>query len=69
MFQGYWQMLEKAAAELRENGFFIADDLGRIDEDGYVHIVGRNKEPIVSGGYNVYPKEIELVLDAQPGVL
>ena len=50
-------------------GFFIAGGLGRIDEDGYVHIVGRNKDPIVSGGYNIYPKEIELVLDTQPGVL
>lgn len=69
VFKGYWQMPEKTAAELRENGFFITGDLGRIDEDGYVHIVGRDKDLIISGGYNIYPKEIELVLDQQPGVL
>ncbi|MEM8947809.1 MAG: malonyl-CoA synthase [Pseudomonadota bacterium] len=69
VFDGYWQMPEKTAAELREDGFFITGDLGRIDEDGYVHIVGRNKDLIISGGYNIYPKEIELVLDAEPGVL
>lgn len=69
VFKGYWQMPEKTAAELRENGFFITGDLGKIDEDGYIHIVGRNKDLIISGGYNIYPKEIELVLDAQPGVL
>ncbi|MCK0097442.1 malonyl-CoA synthase [Yoonia sp. F2084L] len=69
VFQGYWQMPEKTAEELRANGFFITGDLGRIDDDGYVHIVGRDKDLIISGGYNIYPKEIELVLDAQPGVL
>ena len=61
--------LKKTAAELRDNGFFITGDLGSIDDDGYVHIVGRNKDLIISGGYNIYPKEIELVLDDQPGVL
>ncbi len=69
VFKGYWQMPEKTAAELRDDGFFITGDLGRIDGDGYVHIVGRNKDLIISGGYNIYPKEIELVLDDQPGVL
>ncbi len=69
VFKGYWQMPDKTAAELRADGFFITGDLGTIDEDGYVHIVGRNKDLIISGGYNIYPKEIELVLDAQPGVL
>ncbi|MDJ0826519.1 MAG: malonyl-CoA synthase [Rhodobacter sp.] len=68
VFKGYWQMPEKTAAELRPDGFFITGDLGRIDADGYLHIVGRNKDLIISGGYNIYPKEIELVLDAQPGV-
>ena len=68
VFKGYWQMPEKTAAELREDGFFITGDLGTIDADGYVHIVGRNKDLIISGGYNIYPKEIELVLDEQPGV-
>ncbi|MCE8547029.1 malonyl-CoA synthase [Ruegeria pomeroyi] len=69
VFKGYWQMPDKTAAELRQNGFFITGDLGRIDTEGYVHIVGRNKDLIISGGYNIYPKEIELVLDDQPGVL
>ncbi|WP_170600215.1 malonate--CoA ligase [Ruegeria arenilitoris] len=69
VFKGYWQMPEKTAAELREDGFFITGDLGRIDADGYVHIVGRGKDLIISGGYNIYPKEVELVLDDQPGVL
>ncbi len=69
VFSGYWQMPEKTAEELREDGFFITGDLGRIDQDGYVHIVGRGKDLIISGGYNIYPKEIELLLDEQPGVL
>ncbi|WP_424929225.1 malonate--CoA ligase [Amaricoccus tamworthensis] len=69
VFKGYWQMPEKTAEELRPDGFFITGDLGQIDADGYVHIVGRNKDLIISGGYNIYPKEIELLLDEQPGVL
>ena len=69
VFKGYWQMPEKTAEELREDGFFITGDLGQIDDDGYVQIVGRDKDLIISGGYNIYPKEIELVLDEQPGVL
>ncbi len=69
VFKGYWQMPEKTAEELRENGFFITGDLGRIDEDGYLSIVGRNKDLIISGGYNIYPKEIELLLDEKEGVL
>lgn len=69
VFKGYWQMPEKTAAELRADGFFITGDLGRRDEDGYIQIVGRNKDLIISGGYNIYPKEIELFLDEQPGVL
>lgn len=69
VFKGYWQMPEKTASELREDGFFLTGDLGRIDEDGYLHIVGRDKDLIISGGYNIYPKEIELVLDSQPDVL
>jgi malonyl-CoA/methylmalonyl-CoA synthetase len=69
VFKGYWQMPEKTAEEMREDGFFITGDLGRIDERGYVHIVGRNKDLIISGGYNIYPKEIEMLLDEQEGVL
>ncbi|WP_101339795.1 malonate--CoA ligase (plasmid) [Cereibacter azotoformans] len=69
VFKGYWQMPEKTREELREDGFFITGDIGVIDPDGYVSIVGRQKDLIITGGYNVYPKEIELVLDEQPGVL
>ena len=69
VFKGYWNMPEKTAEELRSDGFFITGDLGTIDADGYVHIVGRNKDLIISGGFNIYPKEIEAVLDAQEGVL
>ncbi|MCT4611648.1 MAG: malonyl-CoA synthase [Pelagimonas sp.] len=69
VFKGYWQMPEKTAAELREDGFFITGDLASMDEDGYVTIVGRNKDLIISGGFNIYPKEIELILDEQDGVL
>ncbi|MEZ5911319.1 MAG: malonyl-CoA synthase [Paracoccaceae bacterium] len=69
VFQGYWQMPEKTREELRDDGFFITGDLGRIDADGYVHIVGRQKDLIITGGYNVYPKEVELILDDEPGVL
>ena len=69
VFQGYWQMPEKTAEELRKDGFFITGDLGLIDDQGYVQIVGRDKDLIISGGYNIYPKEIELILDEQPGVL
>ena len=68
VFRGYWKMPEKTKAELRENGFFITGDLGKIDMDGYVHILGRDKDLIISGGYNIYPKEIEVVLDKQPGI-
>jgi len=62
-------MPEKTAEELRPDGFFITGDLGQIDADGYVSIVGRNKDLIISGGYNIYPKEVELLLDDQEGVL
>lgn len=69
VFQGYWQMPEKTAAEMRADGFFVSGDLGRLDADGYLQIVGRQKDLIIAGGYNIYPKEVELVLDALPGVL
>ncbi|MEJ6640980.1 MAG: malonyl-CoA synthase [Octadecabacter sp.] len=69
VFAGYWKMAEKTAEELRDTGFFITGDLGRIDADGYVHIVGRQKDLIISGGYNIYPKEIELLIDELPRVI
>jgi malonyl-CoA/methylmalonyl-CoA synthetase len=68
VFKGYWGMPEKTAAELRPSGFFITGDLARIGDDGYVEIVGRAKDLVITGGLNVYPKEVEEVLDAQPGV-
>jgi len=69
VFQGYWRMPEKTAAEFRPDGFFITGDLGLIDARGYVHIVGRGKDLIITGGFNVYPKEIEGEIDALPGVI
>ncbi|WP_171209706.1 MULTISPECIES: malonyl-CoA synthase [unclassified Ruegeria] len=69
VFKGYWQMPEKTAEELRENGFFITGDLGQFSEDGYLSIVGRSKDLIITGGYNVYPKEIEDILNDIDGVL
>jgi malonyl-CoA/methylmalonyl-CoA synthetase len=68
VFKGYWRMPDKTAAEFRGDGFFITGDLGRIDENGYVHILGRDKDLIISGGFNVYPKEIESLIDELPGV-
>jgi malonyl-CoA/methylmalonyl-CoA synthetase len=69
VFSGYWRMPEKTREEFREDGFFISGDLGRIDRHGYLWIVGRNKDLVISGGFNVYPKEVELEIDALPGVL
>ena len=69
VFKGYWRMPEKTAEELRPDGFFLTGDLGRIDADGYLSIVGRSKDLIITGGYNVYPKEIEALIDAIEGVL
>lgn len=64
VFIGYWRMPEKTREELLDDGFFITGDLAMVDEQGYVHIVGRDKDLVISGGYNVYPKEIEQVIDA-----
>ena len=68
VFKGYWRMPEKTASEFRPHGFFITGDLGKIDERGYVHILGRGKDLVITGGFNVYPKEIEDEIDAIPGV-
>jgi len=69
VFKGYWQMPEKTASEFRADGFFITGDLGAIDAGGYVRIVGRGKDLIISGGLNVYPKEVETEIDALAGVI
>ena len=68
VFQGYWNMPEKTAEEFTADGFFKTGDVGRVDAQGYVTIVGRSKDLIISGGYNVYPAEIEGYINALPGV-
>jgi malonyl-CoA/methylmalonyl-CoA synthetase len=68
VFRGYWRMPEKTAADFRADGFFITGDIGRFDRRGYLFIVGRAKDLIISGGYNVYPVEVETELDALSGV-
>ncbi|MGA8708446.1 MAG: malonyl-CoA synthase [Steroidobacteraceae bacterium] len=68
VFSGYWKQPEKTRAEFRADGFFMTGDLGQMDARGYVYIVGRAKDLVISGGYNVYPKEIEVELDRLPGV-
>jgi malonyl-CoA/methylmalonyl-CoA synthetase len=69
VFKGYWRMPEKTEAEFRSDGFFITGDLGVIDDRGYVAIVGRGKDLVISGGFNVYPKEVEDEIDALPGMV
>lgn len=68
VFKGYWRNPEKTKAEFRDDGFFITGDTGRLDENGYVWILGRAKDLVISGGYNVYPKEVETVIDGLAGV-
>ncbi|MEH6382659.1 MAG: AMP-binding protein, partial [Dietzia cercidiphylli] len=68
VFAGYWNMPEKTAAEFCDDGYFRTGDVGRFDDDGYLSIVGRDKDMVISGGFNVYPVEIEELLDAQPAV-
>lgn len=68
VFQGYWRMPEKTAEEFTTDGFFRTGDVGQFDQDGYLAIVGRSKDMIISGGYNVYPKEIETLIDGMPEV-
>jgi malonyl-CoA/methylmalonyl-CoA synthetase len=69
VFKGYWRMPEKTAEEFTADGYFRTGDVGRFDERGYLSIVGRSKDLIISGGYNVYPKEIESILDELDGVV
>ncbi len=68
VFKGYWCNPEKTAEAFRADGFFVTGDLGRLDADGYLQISGRGKDLIIVGGLNVYPKEVELAIDAVPGV-
>jgi malonyl-CoA/methylmalonyl-CoA synthetase len=69
VFAGYWRMPDKTKAEFRPDGFFITGDVGKIDARGYVHIVGRAKDLVITGGFNVYPVEVEAEIDAIPGVV
>ncbi|AEG92712.1 malonate--CoA ligase [Ramlibacter tataouinensis] len=68
VFKGYWRMPEKTAEEFTADGWFKTGDVGKVDERGYVTIVGRSKDLIISGGYNVYPAEIEGYINEMPGV-
>lgn len=69
VFKGYWHNPEKTKSEFRADGYFITGDLGRIDVDGYVSILGRAKDLVISGGYNIYPAEVEVVINALPDVV
>ncbi|TBW57669.1 malonyl-CoA synthase [Marinobacter halodurans] len=69
VFKGYWRMPEKTRAELLDDGYFVTGDLALIDDRGYVQIVGRDKDLVISGGFNVYPKEVEQVIDEMDGVV
>ncbi|HNW02662.1 MAG TPA: AMP-binding protein, partial [Burkholderiaceae bacterium] len=69
IFKGYWRMPEKTAEEFTADGYFKTGDVGKVDARGYVTIVGRSKDLIISGGYNVYPAEIEGYINDMPGVL
>jgi malonyl-CoA/methylmalonyl-CoA synthetase len=69
VFKGYWRMPDRTREEFTADGWFRTGDVGTFDADGYLSIVGRAKDLIITGGYNVYPKEIELAIDAMPGVL
>ncbi len=68
LFKGYWRNPEKTAEDMRPDGFFKTGDLGRLDKNGYLYIVGRDKDMIITGGYNVYPKEVENEIDALKGI-
>ncbi len=68
VFTGYWQMPGKTQEEFTPDGHFRTGDMGRFDAEGYLAIIGRDKDLIISGGLNVYPKEIEEAIDALPGV-
>jgi malonyl-CoA/methylmalonyl-CoA synthetase len=69
VFAGYWKDAQKTRAEFTPDGWFKTGDLGRLDSQGYLYIVGRAKDLVISGGYNVYPREVETELDALEGVV
>lgn len=69
LFKGYWRMPDKTKSEFSDDGYFISGDLAKRDDNGYINILGRSKDLIISGGLNVYPKEIESELDVMPGII
>ncbi len=69
VFAGYWRMPEKTASEFTADGWFRTGDIGSLDDDEFVHLVGRSKDLVISGGFNVYPKEVELLIDELPSVV
>ena len=68
VFSGYWKMKKQTNSSFTKDGFFVTGDLGKFSSDGYLSIIGRDKDLIISGGLNVYPKEVELLLDQNPNV-
>ena len=68
VFSGYWKMKKQTNNSFTKDGFFVTGDLGKFSSDGYLSIIGRDKDLIISGGLNVYPKEVELLLDQNPNV-
>ncbi|MBU6304887.1 MAG: AMP-binding protein, partial [Betaproteobacteria bacterium] len=68
VFSGYWRMPEKTREEFTQDRWFRTGDMGQWDADGYLHLIGRSKDLIITGGYNVYPKEIEMLIDEMAGV-
>lgn len=68
VFRGYWRMPEKTAEEFTEDGYFMTGDMSKMDDEGYVSIIGRSKDMVITGGLNVYPKEIESIIDDLDGV-
>ena len=69
VFRGYWRQPERTAAEFRDDGFFVTGDVGTMDAEGRLTIVGRTKDLVISGGYNIYPREVEALLDGMPEVV
>ena len=69
VFKGYWRQPERTAAEFRDDGFFVTGDIGSMDAEGRLTLVGRTKDVVITGGYNVYPKEVEALLDEMPDVV
>jgi malonyl-CoA/methylmalonyl-CoA synthetase len=69
VFPGYWQLPEATATAFTADGYFRTGDLGRLDGDGYLHIAGRSKDLVITGGLNVYPKEVEREIEQSPAVL